>query len=372
MTYSRLKKIIAILLAMILLSSPCAVLAQEANIIMVGDMLMHMPVNRAGEQPDGSRNFDFMFDYTRDIISHADLAMVNQEVVLGGPELKISGYPSFNTYTEVGDAIAKAGFDVVLHGTNHALDRGARGVTATLNYWRSKHPEIKILGMHDSQEDQDNLYIRDVNGIKVAIINCTYGTNGIPLPKGMPYAVDVLNETRLERDIAKAESMADFTIVTVHWGTEYRLTKDAMQTRWSDFFLRSGVDLVIGTHPHVIEPMEVLTREDGHEMLVYYSLGNYINATGAGGGQQIAHRMLGAMADVTIEKDKKGKTYIKEYTGIPLVTYISSDQKLIETKPLKLLTTEEAKRGRTVALDKNYNPIYLRQLWTKVMGLPVQ
>ena len=125
---------------------------------------------------------------------------MNQEVILGGRELGLSGYPSFNGAYEVGDSLVNAGFDVILHATNHALDKGKKGLLNCIHFWQEHYPQIAVLGIHETQEAADDIYITQVNGIRIAILNYTYGTNGIALPKDMPHAVDLWNEDNIRRD----------------------------------------------------------------------------------------------------------------------------------------------------------------------------
>ena len=190
--------------------------SNHLTLIMVGDILLHTPVENAALQEDGTYNFDTIFEHTKEELQAADLAIVNQEVIIGGEELGISGYPAFNAPYTVGDALVEAGFDVVCHGTNHALDKGKKGLLNCIAFWRENYPDMAVLGIHDSQESQDNIYIYEQDGMKIAILNYTYGTNGIAMPEGMPYAVDMLNEQKVITDIQKAEEMADFTVVCPH------------------------------------------------------------------------------------------------------------------------------------------------------------
>ena len=304
-------------------ATPTPTPAPEINLVMVGDMLMHERVVASGLQEDGSYNFDHLFMHVQEKIEGADLALVNQETILGGTELGLSGYPCFNSPYELGVAEADAGFDVILHGTNHTLDKGKRGVLNCINFWEETYPEIAWLGMNDSQEMQDNeIYVYEQNGIKIAILNYTYGTNGINLPADMPYLVNYMEEEKVIADIQKAEELADFTVVCPHWGNEYYLGVASNQKTWTKIFLEQGVDLVLGTHPHVIEPVEWVFDEAGHEMLVYYSLGNFVNGT-SGTGAGVMNRCVGALADVTIGRDDSGKVVVLEYDAIPLVCHIA-------------------------------------------------
>lgn len=339
----------------------------SVTLVMVGDMLMHMPVNRSGVKSDGNIDFSHLFTYTKKIISQADIAIANQEVILGGKELGISGYPMFNTYYEVGDALVDAGFDVVLHATNHAMDRGKEGLLNCINYWEESYPDIAYLGIQDTQEDRDTIYVVEKNGIKISILNYTYGLNGLPLPDGMPYAVNLMDKEQMAIDIAKAKEVSDFVVVCPHWGTEYVLKASSYQKDYAQFFLENGVDLVIGTHPHVIEPVELLTDEKGNELLVYYSLGNYVNST-ASEEADIGERMLGAIAEITIKKEDNGSVVIDEYNAHPIVTYVSANKKNISVFPLNMFNDELAKRSFTVKLDTAFSKTYMEDIWQSVMG----
>ena len=341
----------------------------EVTLIMVGDMLMHTPINETGVKEDGSIDFSHLFTHTKDMIEEADIAIVNQEVILGGEELGISGYPAFNTYYEFGDDLVDVGFDVVLHATNHALDKGKKGIVNCLSYWEENHPEIGVLGIQDSREEQNEIYVQETNGIRIAILNYTYGTNGIPLPEDMPYAVNLMDKEKMAKDIAKAKEVSDFVVMCPHWGTEYVLEATDYQKNYAEFMLEQGVDLVLGTHPHVIEPVEMMQDEEGNEMLVYYSLGNYVNCTSSETAD-IGWRMLGAMAEVTIAMDDNGEAYIKEYGAEPLVTYVSADQETIAVYPMDKFTDEMAQSSHTIKYTTDFSKGYCEELWERVMKNP--
>ncbi len=342
--------------------------AQEITVVMAGDILLHTPVEESALQEDGSYNFNAVFARTADDIQAADLAIVNQEVIIGGKELGISGYPSFNAPYEAGDALVEAGFDVVCHGTNHALDKGKKGVENCLRFWEETYPDIAVLGINGSQDMQNDIYIYEQDGIRIAILNYTYGTNGIALPEDMPYAVDLLEEKKVLSDIERAEKEADFTIVCPHWGTEYRLEPDASQEKWAALFLENGVDLVLGTHPHVIEPIEWLTDEEtGHEMLVYYSLGNFVNWTGSSGAG-IANRMVGGMAEVTIGRNETGEAVILDYGANALVCHLEEGVNNVTTYALADYTDALAKRNAIIAQDADFSKEYCENLCDDVWG----
>lgn len=338
----------------------------EVKIVMVGDVLLH---DRIFENCKTDEEYDFnpLFQNVKDKIQESDIAIVNQEVIIGGEELGISGYPAFNAPTEVADALYDTGFDVVCHGTNHALDKGRNGILNCLSYWNSTYPAIKILGINDSPEKRNELCIIEKNGIKFAILNYTYGTNGISLPDGMPYAVNLLEESSVRADIRRAESEADFTIVCPHWGTEYRLESDSYQKKWTEIFLEEGVDLVLGTHPHVIEGIENITSEDGsHSMLVYYSLGNFVNWT-SGTGDGTSNRMLGGMAEVTISKNEN-TALISDYTVDALVSHVESAPHMVTAYFLKDYSEDMALSNEIRSQDPSFSYKYLVDLADKIWG----
>lgn len=337
----------------------------QISLLMVGDILLHTPVEEAALQSDGTYDFTEIFVHTKDEIQQADLALVNQEVIIGGEELGISGYPAFNAPYAIGEALADAGFDVICHATNHALDKGSKGLLNCISFWKEKYPEIAVLGIHDSQQSQEKLYIYEQDGIKIAILNYTYGTNGIPMPQGMQYAVDLLEEQKVAADIKRAEEEADFTIVCPHWGTEYQLEYSAAQTKWATLFAKCGADLVIGTHPHVIQPIEWVTDEaSGHKILVYYSLGNFVNWTSES-GRGIANRMVGGMANVILTKEEE-EVVISDYDVIPLVCHLTNGTNGITVYKLADYTEELAKENQICLQDSAFSLQYCIDLCEKV------
>ena len=347
-------------------------LSDEYKIVMVGDVLLHTPVEENCRQADGSYDYDSLFANTKDEILAADLALVNQEVIIGGSELGISGYPCFNADFNLCDSLVDAGFDVICHATNHALDKGSAGLLNCAKHWKEQYPQITVLGIHDSADTSTacgaDPEILELGDFKVAVLNYTYGTNGIPLPEDMPYAVDLLDEEQVAADICKAEEMADFTIVCPHWGTEYRLTPDASQEKWVRIFLENGADLVLGTHPHVIEPIEWVTNpENGHEMLVYYSLGNFVNWT-SGTGEGVANRMVGGMAEVTVGRDETGEVKIKDYGVQPLISHVTSGPGGVTTYFLEDYSEKLGKENEIVSQDADFSLQYCIDLCDSVWG----
>lgn len=307
----------------------------EVSLVMVGDNLLHMPLIRNAEREDGSHNFDTLYDEMKPYFENADISVIVQETVLGGADLGYSGYPMFNSPQAVGDSIVRAGFDVVLHATNHTLDKGAKGVENTLKYWKN-HPEITVLGINESKEKQEEVTYYTKNGIKFALLNYTDSTNGIPRPSGKEYLVNKVDEEKIIKDLSIAEEDADFTIVFMHWGTEYRLTQDEGQKKLANLMCENGADLIMGSHPHVIEPVEWIESENGNKALVFYSLGNYVSR------QKEANNLLGIMGSIKIVRNDDDVVCIDSASVMPIVTHYNVNSRGFRVYPLKYYTDELA------------------------------
>lgn len=191
---------------------------EHVDILMIGDMLIHEPVYKSGIQGDESLNYDHFFENIQGDLDEAEIKIVNQETILGGSEIGFSSYPCFNSPQEIGDSEAKAGFNVILHATNHAMDKGFPAVKNTIEFWRKNYPDITMLGLNLNEEEQNNIQIYEQNDFKIALLNYTYGTNGISLPEDKPYLVNLLDAKKVTKDIKKAKSLADFVVVMPHWG----------------------------------------------------------------------------------------------------------------------------------------------------------
>ncbi len=250
---------------------------EENNIsfCVLGDVLAHKPIYNYGLQKEPS--FEFLFENVQEILDDSTVSIINQETPLTDNPAMYGDFPRFGTPVQVGQAIVDAGFDIVTCATNHALDRGVEGVDFTKKFFESN--DIKCLGIQTSEEATRNLYtIIRRNGVRFALLNFTYGTNGISIPKSFPNMVHLFSEKEVRNALEQARSVADFVIVFAHWGTEYAQKPDAFQKMWTQIFLECEVDVVVGTHPHCLQPYELLVNDNGHQMLVYYSIGNYISA----------------------------------------------------------------------------------------------
>lgn len=307
------------------------------EIVAFGDNLIHTSLIDGGKQKDGTYDFSHMFSNVREEIGEADVAIINQETILSTAELGYSGYPRFGTPNAMGQAIVDAGFDVVLHATNHALDKGVKGIQNTMYYWKNQK-DITMVGLSKSEKSSSRVAIVEVEDIKIAILNYTYGLNGLTLPKGQEYLVNMLNnKEQIKKDIAFAKKKADFIIVCPHWGTEYSYEANKSQLDWVQFFFEQEVDLVLGTHPHVLQPVEQIESDDtDHKMLVYYSLGNFIS------GQDQVPRLLGGMARINIAK-YGDRVEIVDSELVPIVTHYNRADNIYTTYFLSEYNEELAK-----------------------------
>ena len=265
----------------------------QASLFMVGDALIHNTVYDDA-RVDGGFDFKPMIERIKPISSKYDLAYYNQETILGGPDLGYSSYPMFNSPYEVGDAFIDAGFNLVSLATNHTMDKREAGVLNSVAYWK-QHQNVVTSGQWSSWEDREAgiTAVHEINGIKYAFLSYTTWTNGLETPYGKEYLNNVYSDEKAADDIAKIRDKVDVIIVAMHWGTEYSLGVDYSQAHIADFLSSQGVQLIIGAHPHVVEPVEYIN--DG-KTFVIYSLGNLIS------DQDNNEKLTGLMMSVLIKK----------------------------------------------------------------------
>ena len=306
----------------------------SASLVMVGDLLVHDRLYNAMKTSDG---YDFKpaLTYIKDIVKDYDIAYYNQETILGGEEIGLSSYPSFNSPYEVGDAMIDAGFNLVSLATNHTLDRGEKAITNSVNYW-NKHPSVLAIGSYLSFEERDKVRIKEVNNITYTMLNYTYGTNGIKVPEGKEYLVNVWPCTgnnlesdtkyqeykeKVKEDIKRVRDKVDVLIVAMHWGVEYTHIPTNYQLDMASFLEEEKVDIIIGTHPHVVMPVTYI-----NDTLVVYSLGNFLSAQETNIDNNTT---VGLMTGITITKkvDKdKTKIELSNLTNELLYTYSKNNR----------------------------------------------
>lgn len=273
----------------------------SATLVFAGDAMMHKGQLEAARQTDGSHDFSGYFTNFTDYIASADYAVANLETPLGSSNF--TGYPCFNAPDSYADALKDAGFDMLLTANNHTLDRRDKGLRRTIEVLDQKG--IDHVGTYHDAAERDTIVplIRDVNGINIAFLNYTYGTNGIPVQGNV--VVDYIDRNKMSSDIKKARAAgAELVCAAVHWGDEYVLLPNSAQKRLADFLIDEGVDMLIGGHPHVIQPMEMRTDTLGHKQLLVYSLGNFIS------DMKKTDTRGGALLKVHVSRDRTGVAHV--------------------------------------------------------------
>ena len=284
----------------LLSSVPLTIEYPETTLVFVGDAMQHQAqLDKALELGNGVYDYSDCFALIQPAISEADYAVCNLEVPLGGPP-NYSGYPCFSAPDSYAFSLKEAGFDMMLTANNHCLDRRGNAAIRTINALDSM--ELDHIGTYRSFEERDSLtpFIKDINGFKIAFLNYTYGTNGIQPDAGIEVAF--IDKNKIKSEINKAkERGAEIIVVAMHWGIEYVLLETNVQEELAQFLIDNGVDIIIGGHPHVVQPMKVVHNgNEDKDVLVVYSLGNFIS------NMKTADTRGGAMVWVTITRDKNG------------------------------------------------------------------
>lgn len=328
----------------------------KLSLVMVGDALIHDDIY-IDAKTNAGYDFKPMLSLIKKEISNYDLAYYNQETILGGTEIGLSSYPAFNSPYEIGDAFIDAGFNLVSLATNHTLDRGEKAVINSRNYW-NKHQNVLAVGSYTSQEERNTSKILTKNNITYTMLNYTYGTNGIKLPTGKDYLVNIWPVTgnnpatdtayqkykeTIKNDIISIRDKVDLLMVAMHWGVEYQLSPNAYQKDMAEYLASLGVDIIIGTHPHVIEPIEWIDNT-----LVIYSLGNFISA------HEVINmdNRVGLMSSIditkTISKDNTINIKLDNLNNELIYTYYN-DYKNFKVIPFSKLTEEYLKNYQSIA-----------------------
>lgn len=275
----------------------------------VGDNLIHDTVYMDALQDDGTYDFTKMYDNFKDDLKNTDICFINQETVLGGTELGLSGYPTFNSPTEIAQNLQTVGFNLANLATNHCLDKAEQGIINELEAFSKT--EIVTDGVYTSQEAFDTIPTFTKKGIIFSFLAYTYGTNGIEAPNA--YNVSYFDDAQIQSDVQRAKEISDVVIVSAHWGDENTFAPNDFQTHYAQLFADCGVDVVIGTHPHTIQPVEWISGSSGNKMLCVYSLGNFIGGmltTDNAIGGDITFDFVKENEDISIENVKWIPTFI--------------------------------------------------------------
>lgn len=286
------------------------------SLCVVGDIMCHnTQYMDAYDSKTKLYDFTHVFTNISDKLQKADLTIGNLETTFAGSDRGYSSYPTFNTPDALAVNLRALGFDVLCTANNHSLDKGFSGITRTLDILDEN--DISHMGTYATEEASQEILVKEVNGIKIAMLAYTYGTNGIPIPKGKDFCVNLIDKEKIKSDLEKAKELdVDLISVNMHWGAEYRLKPTEEQKQLADFLFQNGVDIILGSHPHVLEPMEkrTITLDDGTEKEVFliYSLGNFVS------GQTKQYTNMSIILDLEITKHAEGNISIDkvEYTPI--------------------------------------------------------
>ena len=283
------------------------------NLLFAGSIFLNNRAYDSGCKPDGSFNYDHLFQYIKDDIKKADLAIADQETIFE-TEKKDFVKKVSNTPSELGDAIAKAGFKVVLHGSLYAFAKEERGIKNTLNFWNEKYPDIKPLGIDEDEEDnEEDYFIFKKNGIKISLINF-YGYDEDFIPEDKHFYVNMLKEEKLKELVGKLANETDFVIVCINWGDKNSNKPTKKQIECAKELTKYGANLIIGHHPAVVFPASYIKADNGKRALVFWSLGHLVLDIPK------KYSILGSMVNVTISKSENG-AYISNYNMIPTINH---------------------------------------------------
>ena len=341
----------------------------SAKLVAVGDNLMHRSCTLSAKNADGTYDFTKHFANMADIFKAADLAVISQDTVLGGIELGATSTETgiFNTAVELADGMADAGINVVLAANNHIMDEGSAGLNTMMSYFSTKYPDITLLGVNNSREAKDEPVYVETNNIKIAMINYSYGSNQTADLDASPYLLNQYDEDWLSDILKQAREEADFIIAFPFWGEQNSMDYTQEQERQAQFLADNGVDLIIGSYPHVVEPVKWITAENGDRTLVYYSLGNFQSI------QNTVENMLGGQANITISKEEDG-THISDYSLDFVVTHYEQRESseyydIVTTYPLADYTSDLAARhGMSVSGNDEFDLASLQGLSSQILS----
>ncbi len=321
----------------------------SAKIFMTGDCLIHGAVYADAQQADGSYDFHPMLANLGEWTRGYDLCYYNQESILGGTELGLSSYPMFNSPQEVGDAMTDNGFNLVSLANNHSLDRGAAGIEHSMEYW-NRREHVVHAGTNLSEEERQSIPVYEVNGISYCFLSWTYGCNGLVPPADMPYLVNIYqgHEEELLEQVRVADAKADLVIVAMHWGVEYTLEPVQEVKDLAEKLAAAGADLIIGNHPHVIEPVEYLG-----DTLCFYSFGNLIAA------QLDTEDRIGMIGGVTVTKTVQpdGETEVSLSDARADLTFICYDSNIRNFKVVLMRDLDDSQLPNHAEIYEKYQKV---------------
>ena len=268
---------------------------KKMSLVAVGDCLIHGAVYMDAKTGTDTYDFSDMISLVKPMIENYDLKYYNQETIIGGKNLGVSHYPRFNSPDEIGDNMVDLGFNLVSLANNHALDKDEAGILYSNEYWKGKN--VITAGTYSSSEMRDDIKVYEQNGIKYAFLAYTTSTNGLNVPAGKDYLINVYSDEQAKEDIDKIKDKVDVIIVSMHWGDEYVFEPTKSEKEIAQYLSSLGVNLIIGSHPHVIQPVGYV-----NDTLVIYSLGNFLSGQRPMGIDKTIGLLVGM--DIVVKDDK--------------------------------------------------------------------
>lgn len=320
-------------------------IVRQATLAVVGDIMVHdYQYNEAYDPTTGSYNFMHNFQDVKKYFDGYDLVLGNLELTFGGEERGYSSFPCFNTPDTFLDAVKDAGFDILTTANNHCMDTGKNGLIRTLD--KLDEYGIDHMGTYRSAEERDKILYKKVNGITFAFLSYTYGTNGIPVPD--VYLVNLIDNDQMVADIKRAKEHADVVVVMPHMGNEYETYPKDVFKEWADLMFLSGADIVLASHPHVLQPMEYRKVDHGdgvHDGFIIYSLGNFISS------QTTPPRNASIILHLTVEQVGNEPPNVKEVSFVPIWTQFRNAQDknhFVVRSVYEMLTLEQSEKDQLI------------------------
>lgn len=347
-------------------------LGVEIKFLAAGDNLIHPNIYMdASFRGTEEKTYDFlpMYENIAEAVASADYAFINQETVMAGAGYENSGYPTFNSPQQLGQDLVEVGFDIIGMANNHMLDKGAGGLSSTMDFWDTQ--PVVTVGSFRDEEDYARLRIIEEDGVKIALLSYTYGTNGIVKPASSPLVIPYIEDGLIVSDIGRAEEEADFTIVSIHWGDENTQIPNNEQKRLAQLIADSGADLILGHHSHTIQPIETITSADGRKVICTYSLGNLVS------GMARPVNQVGGLFTFTVRGDGMGGLTVDDVLFTPTVFYYGMDwydtklyyledytAEIASTHGVQIsgytLTPEQARSFVTGTIDAEFLPDWMK------------
>ncbi len=317
------------------------------SFLAVGDNLIHSSIYADAKDAAGGigYTFDHMYENLAEQLKCADLSFINQESPIAGDEYPPSGYPMFNTPSQMGDTLLSLGFDIISIANNHMLDKYENGLKNHIKYWSDK--PVTLIGGYMNEEDFNNIRVVEKNGISIALLSYTYGTNGMSLPTGSEMVIPLIDDQTIVRQIKSAKQKADLVFVSIHWGDENAFSPNSRQRELAKLMADNCVDVVLGHHSHTVQPIEWYERPDGKKMLVAFSLSNFMS------GQEYSQNMLAGILTFDIEKINGAATNITNVLFTPTVTHYNNSWRGFKLYYLKDYTQELYSTARCSRFEPN-------------------